>query len=318
MGCMIARLANKRGIEIIGGIDIDTQKIGRDVGQVIGIDPLGVKVTNNAAEFLSKAKPDIVYLTTVSNLKDLMLQLDHCIEAGANVISTSEELVYPYAQHPELSIKIDKKAKDKGIVILGTGINPGFLFDTFIISMTSLCETVNKIKGLRIQDAAKRRLSLQRKIGAGLSKEEFETQILNKRGHVGFVESIRMITDSLKWKVEKITEEMEPIVAEKNVKSDYIEVDKGKVAGIKQTARAHVGGEERIVLEIQFYIGAVNPHDSITIEGSPSIEFRNKKGIDGDIGTTALVVNMTPKVIEASPGLKTMLDFPVSSRVLKS
>lgn len=314
---MIARLANKKGIEIIGGIDIDKQKIGKDVGQVIGIEPLGVEVTNNAAEFLSKAKPDIVYLTTVSNLKNLVPQLDHCLEAAVSVISTSEELVYPYAQHPELSIKIDEKAKDRGTAILGTGINPGFLFDTFIISMTNLCETVNRIKGLRIQDAAKRRLSLQRKIGAGLSKDEFETQILNKGGHVGFVESIRMITDSLNWKVENIVQEMEPIMAEKNVKSDYIEVESGKVAGIKQTARAYVDAEERIVLEIQFYIGAENPYDSITIEGSPPIEFRNKNGIDGDIATTALAVNMTSKVIEASPGLKTMLDFPVSSNILK-
>ncbi|MFX0089999.1 MAG: dihydrodipicolinate reductase [Candidatus Hodarchaeota archaeon] len=317
IGCMIARLASKKGIEIIGGIDIDKQKMGKDVGQVIGIEPLGVEVTSNAAEFLSKAKPDVVYLTTVSNLKNLMPQLDHCLEAGVNVISTSEELVYPYAQHPELSIRIDEKAKDRGIVILGTGINPGFLFDTFIISMTSICETVNRIRGLRIQDAGKRRLSLQRKIGAGLSKEEFETQILNKRGHVGFVESIRMITDSLKWKVEKIVQEMEPIIAEKNVKSDHIEVESGKVAGIKQTARAHVGEQERIALEIQFYIGAKDPHDSITVEGSPTIEFRNKKGIDGDIGTTALAVNMTSAVIESSPGLKTMLDFPVSSGILK-
>lgn len=314
---MIARLASKRGIEIIGGIDIDKQKIGKDVGQVIGIDPLGVRVANNATEFLSKRKPDIVYLTTVSCLKDLMPQLDQCIDAGANVISTAEELVYPYAQHPELSIKIDEKAKKRQVTVLGTGINPGFLFDTFIVSIAGLCESINKIKCIRVQDAAKRRLSLQRKIGAGLSREEFETQILSKRGHVGFIESIRMIADSLKWNVEKISQEMEPIMAERSVKSNYIEVESGKVAGIKQTARAHVDGEERIVLEIQFYIGAEDPHDSISIEGSPPIQFHNKTGIDGDVATTALAVNMTSKVIEASPGLKTMLDLPLSSDILK-
>jgi len=322
VGSMIAEfLLEKEGVEIVGAVDIAKDKVGKDLGTVLGINrKLGVLVSPNADALFSKVEADVAIHTTSSFLKDTHPQIASIIKHGVKVVSTCEELSYPYYSEPELAKKLDALAKKHKATILGTGINPGFLMDTLVITLTAVCQKVEKIEATRVMNAATRRLPFQKKIGAGLTVKEFHEKIEKKQitGHVGLEQSIAMIASALAWKVDKIfAEPVEPVIAKKTVKSKDVKVEAGLVAGLSQKAKGIVKNKEVIVLDFQAYIGAEEEYDVITIQGVPTIKQRIQPCVHGDLGTVATVVNAIPKVIKAPPGLYTMKDLPVPSAAIE-
>ncbi|MEM3640810.1 MAG: hypothetical protein QXH37_02655, partial [Candidatus Bathyarchaeia archaeon] len=180
-------------------------------------------------------------------------------------------------------------------------------------------QKIEKIEAVRVMNAAKRRLPFQKKIGAGLTVEEFKQKVANKQvtGHVGLEQSIAMIADALSWKLDGIkAEPIEPVIAKETVKSNAVRVEAGKVAGLKQTARGFIKDKAVIVLDFQAYIGAKEEYDAITINGVPTIKQKIQPCVHGDVGTVAIVTNSIPKVLNAPAGLFTMKDLPVPSAVL--
>jgi hypothetical protein len=324
IGSSIAKLLTaKKGVEIVGAIDAAPNKVGRDLGSIIGTEkPLGILVTNDPEKLLSKVKPDIAVHATSSFLKDVYPQLEELIKLGMNVVSTCEELSYPYISNSNLAVKLDELAKKHRVTVLGTGINPGFIMDVLPIALTGVCQEIKHIQVERVMDAAGRRASFQKKIGAGLTVEGFKEKIENKQitGHVGLEQSVAMIADALGWKLQAIEKSVvEPIIAEKPVESKAVKVERGNVAGLSQSARGIKDGKPVITLLFKAYIGAEEEeYDSITIEGTPSIHEKISPCVHGDIATAAIVVNSIPKVINAEPGLKTMKDLPVPSAVLEN
>jgi 4-hydroxy-tetrahydrodipicolinate reductase len=322
VGSLIARaLLEKKGLEIVGAVDIAEDKVGKDLGEVLGLgEKLGAKVYKNAEELFLDMKADIAVHATSSFLKQVYPQIASLIKHGVDVISTCEELAYPHYSNPKIAEEIDRLAKKHDVTVLGTGINPGFLMDTLVITLTAVCQKIEKIETVRVMNAATRRLPFQRKIGAGLTVEEFRQKIESGQitGHVGLEQSIAMIADALAWRLEKIrSEPVEPVIAENTVESDFIKVEAGKVAGLKQTARGFIGGREVIVLRFQAYIGAEEEYDAVTITGVPLVKQKIQPCIHGDLGTAAIVVNTIPKVLKAPAGLITMKDLPVPSAVLE-
>ncbi len=325
IGAIGSRIANflleKEGVEIVGVIDIAKDKVGKDLGEVLGIGKqLGVAVSNNPKSVLNKVCADIVVHATSSYLKDVYPQIAPLAKHGVNVISTCEELAYPYVSEPELAKRLDKLGIKYGVTFLGTGINPGFLMDTLVIALTGVCQKVNNIRVERVMNAATRRAPFQKKIGAGLTIEEFEKKIEEKAitGHVGLEQSIGMIAGALKWQLDKITvDPVEPVIAKGNVASEAIKVKKGQASGLKQSAHGFVDGKERITLDFQAYIGAEEEYDAITIDGVPLVHQKINPCVHGDLATIAIIVNSIPKVINAAPGLITMKDLPVPSAALE-
>jgi 4-hydroxy-tetrahydrodipicolinate reductase len=318
VGGMIAKaLLEKEGTEIVGAIDIDKNKIGKDLGTVLGMDKkIGVKVSNDLNIALSRTKPHIAIHTTSSYLKDTSPQIEAIVKHGVNVVSTCEELSYPYFSEPKLAKKLDAVAKKHDVTVLGTGINPGFLMDTLVIALTAPCQKIEKIEVVRVMNAATRRLPFQKKIGAGLTVEEFRQKIEKRHitGHVGLEQSVAMISAALTWKLDKIVAEpVEPVVAKKNVASQNIQVKAGDVAGLSQKAKGVKRNKEVIVLDFRAFIGAEEEYDAITIEGAPTIKQKIQPCVHGDIGTVAMVINSIPKVINAPAGLLTMKDLPIPS-----
>jgi hypothetical protein len=318
VGGYIAKfLLEKEGINIVGAIDVAKDKVGKDLGEVLGLERnTGVKISDDLDSALSKSTADIAIHATSSFLKDTYPQIASILEHGVNVISTCEELSYPYVSEQKLAEKLDAIAKKHQVTVLGTGINPGFLMDTLVITLTAPCERIDKIEVIRIMNAATRRLPFQKKIGAGLTAQEFQQKIQKKQitGHVGLEQSIAMIASALEWKLDDIIiESVEPVIAKKLVGSKDIRVDAGKVAGLRQKARGTMRNRETIVLDFQAYIGAEEEYDAIRIKGVPNIEQKIHPCVHGDIGTVAMIVNAIPKVINAPPGLLTMKDLPVPS-----
>jgi hypothetical protein len=322
VGSLIAKfLLEKEGVEIVGAVDIAQNKVGKDLGEVLGVGrKLGIKVSADADTLLSQVKADIAIHATSSFLKDTFPQIASIIKHGIKVISTCEELTYPYYTESEIAKKLDTLAKKHSVTVLGTGINPGFLMDTFVITLTAVCQKIEKIKAARVMNAATRRLPFQKKIGAGLTVEEFRRKIENKQitGHVGLEQSIAMIADALAWKLDKISvEPVEPVIAKRPVESKDIKVRAGDASGLRQKARGIMKNREIIVLDFQAYIGAEEEYDAVTIYGVPSIRQKIQPCVHGDIGTVAMVANSIPKVINAPPGLLTMKDLPVPSPALE-
>src|SRR6202049_2126609 len=240
IGASIARLMReKQAIEIIGAIDTDPEKVGRDLGEVTGATdaPWGVKISADAKEVLEQAA-DVVIHSTSSSLPKVMDQLLACLEAESCIVSTCEELSYPLRTYPELAANLDKAAKDWGVALVGTGVNPGFVMDKLLITLAAVSQRIEHAKAVRIADAGKRREPLQRKIGAGMSVEEFRAKV--KEGvikHVGLPESVAMVADSLGLAVDEITETIEPKVATEHVQTEYLTVEPGQAAGVHQIGR---------------------------------------------------------------------------------
>ena len=322
MGSRTAKfLLEKEGVEIVGAIDIAKDKVGKDLGEVLQLGKrLGVVVTNNCKKIFSKACCDLVVHSTSSYLKDVYPQIAPIAEYGINVISTCEELAYPFATEPELAKKLDVLGMKNGVTFLGAGINPGFLMDTLAIMLTGLCQKVDKITVERVMNAGTRRVPFQEKIGAGLSVKEFKEKIEEKAitGHVGLEQSIGMIAAALCWELDKIVvEPVNPIIASKNVASDAIKVKKGGVAGLRQQARGIKKYKDVITLDFQAYIGAQEEYDSIRIDGAPPINQKITPCVHGDLATVAIIVNAIPRLINAAPGLVTMKDLPVLSAAVE-
>ena len=311
---IVKLLREKHSVEVIGAIDKDPAKVGRDLGEVVGAAdaPWGVPVMADAAAMLGKSA-DIVVHSTSSSLPSVMDQLLECLAAESCVVSTCEELAYPFRKYPELSKKLDEEAKTWGVALVGTGVNPGFVMDKLAITLSSVSQKIEHAKSVRVVDAGKRRLPLQKKIGAGMSVEEFRAQVAaGVIKHHGLPESIAMVADALGFAVDEITETIEPVVARELVKTEFLEVLPGQAAGVHQIARGLTAGEEKIYMELQMYVGAKDPHDTIELTGTPGLKLTIPGGTHGDLATAAVVVNTIPAILAAPAGLRTSRDLPIS------
>ncbi|HKT69412.1 MAG TPA: hypothetical protein VJP83_08245 [Terriglobales bacterium] len=313
IGAGIVRLMlQKPDIQIIGAIDLDPQKVGKDLGRIVGAErDLGVIIGGEPRDVL-RAGAHVVVHTTSSYLTQVSDQLIACLQAGSNVVSTCEELAYPFRKHPELSQQLDRAAREHRVALLGTGVNPGFAMDKLVLTLSTSCQEVRQVKVRRVVDASRRRLPLQKKVGAGMSVEEFRAQVqAGVIKHHGLPESAAMIADSLGLRVDTIEESIEPVVAQDTVRSEFLEVAPGRVKGVRQLARGLGDGQENVRLELEMYLGAPEPVDSIEISGTPDLRLAIPGGIHGDLATAAIAVNCIPAVLEAKPGLLTSRDIPM-------
>jgi len=304
IGASIARLMREKpSLEIVGAVDKDPSKAGRDAGEVAGADdrPWGITISPEISDALEKS-PDVVVHTTSSYLASVVDELLACISAGCCVVSTCEELAYPFRKHPELSAKLDALAKQEGVALVGTGVNPGFVMDKLVLTLSAAAQRVEWARATRVVDASTRRLPLQKKIGAGLECDEFREQVAAGRiKHHGLPESIAMTADGLGFTLDVISETIEPILAKETVKTEFLKVTPGQVAGVHQIARGTSAGQEKILMELQMYVGAKHPSDSVELRGEPNLSMIIPGGTPGDLATSAIAVNAIPRFFKRPP-----------------
>jgi 2,4-diaminopentanoate dehydrogenase len=298
-------------LKLVGAVDIDPHKVGRDVGEVCRLDQkLNVKVVDGL-DRLSKENADVALLTTTSYLSGVVPTLEQLAKLEWDVVSTCEELSYPWTRQPALAERIDAVARKHGISILSTGVNPGFLMDSWPITATSICRKVERIRIERIQDASQRRLPFQQKIGVGLSTDEFRARAASgKFGHVGLTESMQMIAARLGWKLNRTEDQIEPVLAEKDLDTALGHVKAGQAIGLQQIGKAFRGSDEIVTFVFRAALNQPDPADTLHVFGIPSFKVTIPGGIHGDIATCAVVTNAIPVVRGAAPGLRTMADLP--------
>ena len=312
---VVRQISAREGFRIVAAVDIDPIKVGKDLGEVAGLrSKLKVRVLNDARKAIKSGKPDVVVLCTSSSLKKVMPQLETILKLKVPVVSTTEELSYPSKANLRYARAVHQLARKSKVAVLGTGVNPGFVMDALPIMLTGVCERVDSIRVDRVQDARVRRLPFQQKIGAGLTREQFQKQVDDGSvRHVGLTESVSMIADAMGWKLDRITDDIQPKIATETVASEFLAVDAGYVCGIVQDGVGFRNGSPVITLHMEAYLGAPESFDSVEIAGSPAIRSKISGGVHGDIATAAIVVNSLAKILEVAPGLHTMRDMPLPS-----
>lgn len=315
LGQMMVRSAIARGtFRFVGAVDMDPAKIGKDVGEFCGLKRLGVPISGSLDEAIRGRSPQAAVVTTVSSLAAFEPQVVQLAKAKLPIVSTCEELFYPWRTQPDLAKRIDRICKDGGIACVGTGVNPGYLMDFLPTALSGLCQKVTGVRVWRIQDASVRRIPFQQKIGAGLTVQEFEARHkAGKLRHVGLPESVDFLATRLGWKLDRTTESLEPVMAERDIAGGYKPIAKGMARGVHQVGRGFVGNDEVVTLTFKAAVGEPESYEEIRIEGEPAFSSRIAGGINGDIATCAVTLNAVRSILQVGPGLKTMADLPAPS-----
>jgi 4-hydroxy-tetrahydrodipicolinate reductase len=305
--------AEKPWANIVGGVDIDPAKIGQDLGALTGIKRLRDRqVWRSLEELVDCAQPDVIFHTAVSRFKDAFAQIEPMARRGISVVSSCEELLFPWLREPRLAAKLDAVCKKHGARVIGTGVNPGFVMDLLPICLTGVSRGVRAVHVQRVVNASTRRAPLQRKIGSGLPPAEFRRLFKQgKAGHAGLQESLALLAHCLGWKIKNIVETGDAVVADHNIRTQFLEVKKGQTCGLHQHAEATVNGQVCLTLDLKMYLDARDPHDAIQIEGEPPLDVVINGGVAGDQATIAALVNTAPRLLKASPGLLLVTDLPV-------
>ena len=324
MGLGIARLLlEKPGLELVGVYARRTERNGLDLGPLIGLDKeLGISVSSDLETTLEQTQPHIAIQATCSRVVDAAGEITTLIRHGVHVISIAEEMAFPAICSAEFAEQIHRLAKANQVAVLGTGINPGFILDLVVITLSGVCADIQSITAKRVNDLSPYGPSVLVSQGVGLSPEAFLTGLENKTvvGHIGFAKSIHMIVTALGWEIERIEEKREAIVSQVRRETPFITIEPGQVAGCHHTAVAFREGEPVITLihpqQIHPSLEGIETGDYIEIKGTPNVSLSGTPEIPGGQATCALAVNMIPRVLSAPPGLHTMAELPVPAAML--
>jgi 2,4-diaminopentanoate dehydrogenase len=324
MGSGIARLVlTKGGLELVGAISRRGELAGRDLGDVLGVGRhLGASVTDEPETVLDAARVDVVILASTSWARDQMPDLRRAIGAGVNCVSIAEELADVEAQSPELAAEIDALAKANGVSVVGTGVNPGFVLDLLVVTLTAGCHSVERVEASRVNDLSPYGASVMASQGVGLEPEAFRAGVADGSvvGHVGFPESIHMISQAIGLGVDRVEETREPIISSVRRETPHVTVEPGMVAGCE-----HVGVGFRDDLEVVRLVHPQQIHpeaegqdtgDYIHVHGEPEVRMAIRPEIAGGQATIGTAVNVVPHLVAASPGLKRMIDLPVPAALM--
>jgi len=303
-------------VELVGAIVTNPAKEGKTVGELLGDCECDVRMTTDSAAVL-QLKPDVVCICTQSNLHEITDQVEPAVRVGANVLCIAETLAYPWATDSAWAERVDALAREHGVSVLGTGINPGFILDALIVMWTSVCLRVDRIEARRVNDLSPFGPTVMASQGVGTTVEEFERGVADGTivGHIGFQESIHLIARALGWEIDDIVETREPIVSTVERSTPHVRVAPGDVAGCRHIGRGYSKGELKIELvhpqQIHPHLEGVDTGDYIRVIGDPEVNMANTPEIPGGIGTYASTGNYVPLIVEAPAGLLTVVDLPL-------
>ena len=326
MGSGIARLLCKRkGVHIAAACDINPAYAGKTVYEALSIPQEGrpdAPIVGDILEALSHKPVDICVIATNSFVKDVYPKVLKVVGEGVNVLTIAEEMAWPYAQSPDMALDMHIMAKQNGVSVLGTGINPGLMMDLLAVCLSGAQTELDHVRCERVNSLSPFGKAVMEEQGIGITQEAFDKGVADGSlaGHVGFEESIHMMASAFGWPVEAVKTQMLPIITDIDRKAPHGEAKAGQVAGVNMTGQGIVEGEEKITMlhpqQIEPQLVGVDTGDYITLTGKPPIAMAIKPEVDGGLGTIAMACNLLPFVVAAKPGLLTMLDLPVPRCVM--
>ena len=316
IGLELARFIGQRGgLKLVAAVDVDPALSSRCLAEIAeaDVDP-SLRIEADLAAALARCgdglRGGVALVATGSSLEAVAPTILELVDSGLHVVSSCEQLSYPWKTLPQLACRIDGAARDRGVAVLGTGVNPGFLMDLLPVALSGVCRQVRHVYVERCQDAAQRRLPFQKKVGAGLDRGAFEARV--KQGtlrHVGLSESMHMIAAALGWGVDRVEDIVEPVLAQTPVHAGAERIPAGHARGVLQTGRAFIADREVIRLIFRAAVGEPRSYERIRFDADPPVDLQIDGGIHGDVATTAMLINATGAIAHAAPGLRTMIDI---------
>jgi hypothetical protein len=302
----------ERGLgKVVAAVDVAPDMAGKRLDEVVPKSKSKVAIAKDFAD-VDFSKVDYAIVTTSSSLIACAPTFRELLKRGACVVSTCEELSWPYLRHAKLARDLDGLAKKHGGRLLGTGVNPGFLMDAFPVGATAISKSVTRVEVHRFQDASSRRVPFQKKIGVGLSDGEFKARVNSGvLRHVGLGESLHFIADRLGLHVDRWEEDIDPVRAKRAMNSALGPVKKGVICGVRQEARGYHGKKVVVDLKFEAALGLEDPHDRVIVEGVPALDVVWRGGVQGDIATSAITLNVIGPLRASAPGLHTMATIPL-------
>jgi hypothetical protein len=312
LGARILSELHERDLgHVVACVDSSPSLAGQPLTKVVPSADPKLRILPSIAAVENWDQIDAAIVSTASDLKSCEHTFRDLLRQGKAVVSTCEELVYPWLRHVGLAEELHELCLKTGGRLLGTGVNPGFMMDALPAFLTSVCKSVRSITCYRVQDASVRRIPFQKKIGAGLDDEQFAARV--KDGtlrHVGLGESLHFIAHYVGLPIERWDEDIIPVKAQRDLVCGLGDIPKGKIAGVRQVARGYFDERETVRLEFQAAIGQDGPHDRVVIQGDPPIDMTIAGGVHGDTATCAIIINAIPRLLKAPPGLHTMATIP--------
>ncbi len=296
---------------LVCAVDSSPSLVGQPVTSLVSRADPKLRVLKGLEDIEDWDNIDAVIVSTASDLRACAETFRVLLKRGKPIVSTCEELVYPWLRHVGLAEEFDELGKRYGGRLLGTGVNPGFVMDALPAFITCVSKSVRGVACYRVQDASVRRIPFQKKIGAGLDDEGFAAKVRDgSLRHVGLGESLHFIAHFLGLPIERWDEDLTAVKADHDMTSGVGPIPRGRVAGVRQVARGYF--DERVVVHMEFQaaIGQRDPYDRVVVEGEPPLDVVIPGGIHGDVATSAVVLNSIPRIMEASPGLHTMGSIP--------
>lgn len=318
LGRMMAADCARRGVaEIVAAVDPDPALAGKPLSRVVPECEFGCRVEAALDSVGRWSEIDCALVCTSSDLARCAPTLRDLLGRGVSIVSTCEELLYPWLRHRTLADELHALAVRQRARLLGTGVNPGFLMDALPVFASAVCRSVTRVQVWRIQDATTRRVPFQQKIGAGLDDESFRARVAaGTLRHVGLGESMHFVAHQLGLNIDRWDESIEPVKAERDLTCALGAIPRGRAAGVRQVGRGWARGapasaEPVIRLEFQAAIGQHDPHDRVLLTSEPPIDLVLKGGVHGDLATVAIAINCVAPLLAAEPGLHTMATIPL-------
>jgi 4-hydroxy-tetrahydrodipicolinate reductase len=300
-----ALLSRRAGVELMA-------IIGRSAAGEVA-QPSGLVVEQDAAAALERTRPDLVLHATVPTLVEALPQLLLAVSRGCHVVSTCEELAYPWIAHPTQANQLDTAARQNNVVVIGTGVNPGYVFDALVLAALGPRWTPLRIEVSRVTDASGFGATVRGRLGLGIPLADFRAMTADGRiaGHIGFRESMDLCAAAMGCQVQSFREWFEPIDADREAQ----DVTHGLTAGFKQSASGQAVEGPAIDFDIVVHLWpeAIGMHVADTVkvlDGERWHELELRPACQPVETAAAKLVNVMPHVLVAEPGLRTSLDLP--------
>jgi 2,4-diaminopentanoate dehydrogenase len=282
------------------------------------IEVLGPFGRDRRADAL-RSGADVVVIATTSFLRDVAPDIEVVVEAGSNAITSAEEAAYPWAIDAARANELDGLARERGVTILGGGLNPGFAFDGLVVTATGAAASVTSIRVERVVDLSGFGEAVLRRIGVGFTETEFSAGTASGEitGHIGFPQSMRIVARALGLDLERVDREITPTLAGRDYEARHVTVAAGCTAGFEQHYVGVVAGQPWFEALFTGHVDPASigkpPRDEIWIEGEPPLHFAVVPGLNAQSGSSSLIANSIRRVAAAPPGWLTVADLPPAS-----
>ena len=302
-------LARSEVLRLSGCVDQAPALVDRALSDVLGRTGVRGRVAADIPP--APAQRAIAFVTTTSSVTSVLRTVEAALARGYHVVSSTEELSYPAFRAAAAAARLHRAALRAKRCIVGTGINPGFAMDVWPLVLTSNMQSVDAVEVHRAVDARQRREPLQRKVGAGMTPAAFEALAAEGRiGHVGLAESAAHLAGALGWPIDRLDEDLSPVVATQRIRTPYFDVAPGQVCGIHHRVAGLQGTQKRIVLDLRMSLDVDEPRDEVRLSGNPPVHCIVPGGFHGDRATAAQLVAAAVRLPDMPPGLHLPSDLP--------